>query len=113
MADPRGTRKDRKYPDEVGDFMKECCRLLEESRPARSTPNPKRSMSRPDEDDTLQKGPSEVDELRHLLHMHLLKIAELRQELAQKQLTSPGVDTVCLGSLSHMKYAGESDFEDY
>ena len=70
-------------------------------------------MSRPDVDDTLQKGPSEIDELRHLLHMQQLEMAELRQELAQKQLTAPGVNKVFLGSLSPMEYAGESDFEDY
>ena len=58
-------------PDKVEDFMKECSRLLEESQPVRSTPNPnpRPGMSRPDEEDTLQKGPSEIDELRHLLHL--------------------------------------------
>ena len=40
-------------------------------------------------------------------------MAELRQELAQKQPTLPRVDKVFLGSLSPMEYAGESDFEDY
>ena len=98
-------------PDEVEDFMKECNRLLEESQSA----NPRTSMSRPDEDDTLQKGPSEVDELKHLLHLHRLEMADLRHQLSQMQPTSPGVqiDKVFLCSLSPMEYAGESDFEDY
>ena len=65
MANPCGTRKHRMDWDEVEDFMKECSRLLEESQPVRSTPNPRFSMSRPDDYDTLQKGPSEIDELRH------------------------------------------------
>ena len=98
--------------DEIEDFIKECSRLLEESQPARRTPNPRPSTSRPDEDDTLQIGTFEVDESSHLLHMQRLGMAELRHELAQKQLTSTGVDKVFLGSLSPMEYAGESDFED-
>ena len=52
-------------PKEVEEFMEECCRVLDEGQPRRGTPKP--SMSRPDEDETLNKGTSEIDELRHLL----------------------------------------------
>ena len=38
---------------------------------------------------------------------------ELKQELAQRQSTAPGVDKVFLGTLTPMEYNGESDFEDY
>ena len=114
MANPGGTRKRRMNPDELENFMREASRLLEESQPVRSTPKPSTSMSRPDDDDTLQKGPSEVDELKHLLHLQQLEMAEMRHQLSQIQLTSPAaqVDKVFLGSLSPMEYAGESDFED-
>ena len=103
-------------PVEVEDIMKECSRMLEESQPARSTLNPRPSMSQPDDDDnTLQKGPSKIDELRHLLHLQRLEMAEMRHEHSQMQPTSPGtqVDKVFLGSLSPMEYTGESDFENY
>ena len=115
MANPHRTRKHRMDPDELEDFMKECSRLLEESQPARSSSNPRPSMSRLDDDDILQKGSSETDELRHLLHLQRLEMVELRHELSQKQPTSPGaqVDKVFLGSLSPMEYVGESDFEEY
>ena len=100
-------------PEEVEEFMQECSRLLEESQPARSMPNPTPSVSRPDKDDILQKGTSKRDELRHLLHMQRLEIAELRQELVQKQSPAPGVDKCFLGSLTPMEYNREIDFEDY
>ena len=40
-------------------------------------------------------------------------MAELRQELAQRQPTASGVDKVFLGTLTSMEYNGESYFEDY
>ena len=64
----RGAKKRGMDPEEVEEFMQECSRLPKESQPARSTPNPRPSVSRPDEDKTLHKGTSEIDELRHLLH---------------------------------------------
>ena len=70
-------------------------------------------MSRLDEDETLHKGTSEIDELRHLLHMQPLEMAEIRQELAQRQLITTGGDKVFLHTLTPMEYNGESDFEDY
>ena len=108
----RGAGKHGMDPDEVEEFMQECSRLLEAGQTVISTPNPWPSMSRPDEDDTLQKGTSEMDELRHLLHMQRLEMTELRQELAQRQSKAPGLDNVFLGTLT-MEYNGESDLEDY
>ena len=40
--------------EEIEELMQECSILLEESKPARSTPNPRPSVSGPDEDETLQ-----------------------------------------------------------
>ena len=71
--------------DKVENFMREASRFLEESQPQRSTPKPRTSMPRPDDDDTLQKGPSDIDELRHLLHLQQLEMAEMRQQLSQTQ----------------------------
>ena len=101
-----GAKKRGMDPEEVEEFMQECSTLLE-------YPNRRPSVSRPDEDETLHKGTSEIEELRHLLHMQRLEMAELRQELAQRQPITTGVDKVFLGTLTPLEYNGEGDFEDY
>ena len=103
-------------PEDVDTFMEECSKLLEghrESEPRRSTPAPTPRGSRPDVDDTLHKGTSEIDELRHMLHMQRLEMAELGQELAHRSPVMSDVDKVYLGTLTPMEYDGEGDFEDY
>ena len=69
--------------------------------------------SRPEVDETLHKGTSEIDELRHLLHMQRLEMAELREELTHRSPVTSDVDKVFLGTLTPMEYDGERDFEDY
>ena len=100
-------------PQDVKEFMEECSRLLDEGQPRRSTPNSRPSVSRPDEDETFHKGTSEIDELRHLLHMQRLEMAELREELAHRSTVTSDVDKVFLGTFTPMEYDGEGDFEDY
>ena len=58
--------------------------------------------SRPDVDETLHKGTSEIDELRHLLHMQWLELAELREELAHRSPVTSDVDKGFLGTLTPM-----------
>ena len=51
-----GTHRAKKHgmdPQEVEEFMEECSSLLDEGQPRRITPNPRPSVSRPDEDETL------------------------------------------------------------
>ena len=50
----------------VEEFMEECSRLLDKSQPRSSTPSLMPRDSRPDVDETLHTGTSEIDELRHL-----------------------------------------------
>ena len=69
--------------------------------------------SRPDEDETLHKGTSEIDELRHLLHMQRLEMAELRQQFAHRSTVTSDVDKIFLGSITQMEYYGEGHFKDF
>ena len=103
-------------PEDVDAFMEECSQLLEgrqESEPRGSTPVPTPRDSRPDEDDTLHKGMSEIDELRYWLQLQRLEMAELRDELAHRPPVTSDVDKVFLGTPTPMEYDGERDFEDY
>ena len=93
--------------------MEECSRLLDQDQPRRSTPKPTPCESRPDVDETLHKGTSEIVELRNLLHMQRLEIGELRKELAHRSPGTSDVDKVFLLTLTPMEYDGEGDFEDY
>ena len=102
-------------PKDVDDFMAECSKLLEEnkeSEPRRSTPVPTPRDSRPDEDNTLQKGPLEIDELRYLLQLQRLEMTELKEELAHRSPVTSGVDKVFMGTLTPMEYDGVGDFEN-
>ena len=112
----RGAKTRAITAEDVEDFMAECSKLLDENResqPRRSTPIPTPRSPRPDEDDTLHKGTSEIDELRHLLHRQRFEMAELKEELAHRALVTSGVDKVFLGTLTPMEYDGVGDLEDY
>ena len=65
VSGTRGAKRRGMSPQEVDKFMEECSRLLgeDDSEPRRSTPAPTPQDSRPDEDETLHKGTSEIDEL--------------------------------------------------
>ena len=108
-----GAKKRGMDAQEVEEFMEEYSRLLDEGQPRRSTPNPRPSASRPDEDETLYKETSEIDELRHVLHMQQFEMAELREELAHRQPVTSDVDKVFLGTFTPMEYDREGDFEDF
>ena len=54
--------------------MEECRRLIDDGQPRRSTPTNMTCDSRPDVDETLHKGTSEIHELTHLLYMQSSEI---------------------------------------
>ena len=93
----RGAKRHGMSPQDVDKFMAECSKLLVEneySELRRSTPAPTSRDSRADVDDTLQKDTSEIDELRHMLHIQRLQMAELRQEMAHRSPVTSDMDKV-------------------
>ena len=65
-------------------------KILDENLRTGSTPKARSSFPVPEVDEsTTQKGISEIDELRYLIHMWRLDLIEMKQKLARVSYDSP------------------------